>query len=340
MWLFVYEAICAGALGEHAPESLRQEGWAMLAALVEDFEQVAGVKTLTLLDHSCPRALGRACRRISPGEEPAGFADVAARADWILLIAPESDGCLAERWRWAGTAGKPLLGPTLSAIELTADKWALANHFTKHGIPTPATQLLDRARGAMPCLPQFSKVVCKPRHGAGSQITYLLQSNNQLALLWASGRARLPNDDFLVQEYVLGQAASVSCLMGPRDCISLAPAAQTLSDDGRFRYLGGWLPLPDALAHRAEQLARRALATIPGLSGVIGVDMVLGTADDGSQDWVIEVNPRPTTSYIGLRRLAQDNLAEVLCRVARGERVEPIRWGQEPITFSATQKEE
>src|SRR5437016_3524622 len=119
--LFVYEMICAGGMDDNAPASLREEGWAMLAALVEDFDRVADVKTLTLLDRSCPAPLGHVCRRIDPAEERAGFAEMAASADWILLIAPESGDCLAERYKWAMASGKRLLGPDLAAVNRTAD---------------------------------------------------------------------------------------------------------------------------------------------------------------------------------------------------------------------------
>ena len=59
-----------------------------------------------------------------------------------------------------------------------------------------------------------------------------------------------------------------------------------------------------------------------------------GIAPDGGQDWIIEINPRPTTSYIGLRQLAQDNLAEASLRIARGEAIAPIRWRKGLVHFS------
>ena len=74
----------------------------------------------------------------------------------------------------------------------------------------------------------------------------------------------------------MGRAASVAFLCGPNDMIALPPAEQILSDDGRFHYRGGRLPLPPERARRAETLARRALAGVPGLCGYLGVDLILG----------------------------------------------------------------
>ena len=63
----------------------------------------------------------------------------------------------------------------------------------------------------------------------------------------------------LVQAHVQGLAASVAFLVGPGQCLPLVPAAQVLSDDGRFQYRGGRLPLPAPLGERAVRLARSAV---------------------------------------------------------------------------------
>src|SRR5262249_27211100 len=111
--------------------------------------------------------------------------------------------------------------------------------------------------------------------------------------------------DHIVQPFVPGVAASVAFLFGPGRCLALPPAAQRLSEDDCFRYLGGSVPLPPPLAERARRLAWTAVETLPDLRGYVGVDVVLGDATDGSADWIIEINPRLTTSYVGLRALAR-----------------------------------
>jgi predicted ATP-grasp superfamily ATP-dependent carboligase len=82
------------------------------------------------------------------------------------------------------------------------------------------------------------------------------------------------------------------------------------------------------LEERAVSVARRAVECVPGLAGYVGVDVVLG-----ERDWVIEINPRLTTSYVGLRALAEDNLAAAMIRVATGEAAAPIRWRDGAVTF-------
>lgn len=302
----------------------------MLAALVEDFDRVPGVETLTLLQHSLPETVGQICRRIDPRDEPEAFQTLVAHADAVLVIAPETGHVLADHSRRVVDAGKILLGCSPASIERTGDKLALARHFARHDIPTPATFLLEPP--FRPCGCRFP-AVCKPRDGAGSQATFLIADDVDFARLLAQARSELPTAEFVLQPFIPGQPASITFLIGPRQRLALQPATQQLSADGRFHYLGGSLPMSRPLAQRALDLGSRALATVEGLGGLVGMDMVLGEASDGSADAVIEINPRATTSYIGLRRLALDNLAEVLLRVIKSELVAPIRWRAGAVQF-------
>jgi predicted ATP-grasp superfamily ATP-dependent carboligase len=169
--------------------------------------------------------------------------------------------------------------------------------------------------------------VLKPRHGAGSQATYRIDDSH----IWRLNE--ITNHDFVVQPFMTGLAASVALLIGPAQQITLPPTEQLLSADGRFHYKGGRLPLPLDLARRAEKLGRQTVAAIPGLRGYVGVDLILGNTD--ADDYVLEVNPRLTTSYVALRALALDNLMEIMLRVAEGQPVHEPRWRSGGVAFRA-----
>ncbi len=304
MRVFLYEYACAQKNNVALPDSVRTEGQAMLSCLVEDFGRVPDVEVLMVT-------------ATEPQNEEAAFKTLAAQADWSLVIAPEFDDLLLTRCDWVEAAGGRLLGPSCEAVRVAADKWETYKLLHTHGIPAPRTWL-----GKDPTLPDAAHgpTICKPRWGAGSQGVSLLASGSDV-----------PADaDWLVQEFVPGVAASVAFLAGPTTVMALAPAYQLLSTDGTFRYLGGRLPLSPDLVARATTLARRALEVLPGAFGYLGVDLVLGETD-GSGDVVIEINPRLTTSYVGLRELAEDNLAEWLLRIAAGETPLPLRWRRGPV---------
>jgi predicted ATP-grasp superfamily ATP-dependent carboligase len=320
MRVFVYEYTCAVPCPH---PSIRAEGLAMLRALVADFHS-ANVETVTLIgEYSLER-------------EAEAFRKAAAGCDWSVVIAPEFDHLLEERCRWVEEAGGRLLGPSPDALRLTADKVLLSEHLARQGIPTPSSRLVRGGETLGECV---FPVVYKPRHGAGSQATFLIRRAAEWSACFTQAHAEFEHEEGVLQPYVHGQPASVAYLIGPRQRLALLPATQRLSADGRFRYEGGEVPLPDPPAERAVRLAGRAVECVPGLFGYVGVDLVLGEAADGSADWVIEINPRLTTSYLGLRQLAKRPLTEALLGVASGEetRVELLSG---PISFESEKPQE
>jgi predicted ATP-grasp superfamily ATP-dependent carboligase len=304
MRVFVYEYTCA-LTADAASESLRAEGRAMLSAALEDFRRVPGVEAVTL-----PAGGGREA-----------FCALARSADTTLVIAPEFDGILAERCRWVEEVGGRLLGPSSAAVRLTADKLLTARRLRAAGVPTPDCAPFPD--------PVAFPAVLKPRDGAGSQATFLVRNEEELTFRAEHAAREGWRGELIVQTFAPGMAASVAFLLGWWHCVPLLPTAQHLSDDGRFRYLGGSMPLPVGLRERAVNLARRAVGAVPELSGYVGVDVVLGETDQ-----VIEINPRLTTSYVGLRALAETNLAEAMLGVAAGE-VITLSWRKGEVRFAA-----
>ena len=303
--VFLYEFTCAApaeSTDSAGAASLRAEGEAMLAAVLEDFQRIPGVDAFTI----------RNAR-----DEEAAFRQAARNADWSLVIAPEFHGLLLTRCRWALEAGSKLLGPSPDAVQFCADKLALFRHWDRHGVRTPQTSPADESLSEI----RRGPYVQKPQFGAGSQDTFFID---------AIPRPVSETGPLIEQLFVPGFAGSVAFLIGSKQTIALQPAQQRLSTDGRFQYLGGRVPLVPEQANRAERVARQAIDCVPGLFGYVGVDLVLG--DDG-RDWAIEINPRLTTSYVGLRRLAESNLAEAMLRLAEGRESPAIKWRPGPIDF-------
>jgi predicted ATP-grasp superfamily ATP-dependent carboligase len=300
--IFIYEY--ASAAGAGLPSSLRAEGQAMLSAIQQDFSAVNGVEVVTL--------------KRTPGKTEKSFRGLAGSSDYTVVIAPEFEDILLRHCRWVIEEGGRLLGPSVRAVQLAGDKLALAEHLHRRGIPTPVC----RAVGSCGAVVARPPCVWKPRFGAGSMATYLIQDADDWATCHEQARVEGWDGESLIQPYVPGRAVSVAFLTGRRGPVALSPVAQELSADGRLRYLGGYLPIEPDLAARAISLGRRAVEAVEGLAGYVGVDLVLGSADDGSEDWLIEINPRVTTSYVGLRRHMESNLADAMLRTALGEPVE------------------
>jgi tyramine---L-glutamate ligase len=328
--IFLYEFVTGGGCYSHVGSprhaSLLAEGRAMLSAIAADLSRLDDVK-LDVLADACegPSPLPACCRVHevrSQADERRAIDELAAVADWTLLIAPEFQGHLAIRCRAVERAGGKLLGPDARFVALASDKHATAQRLAEMNVRVPQGIALE-AGDRFPSDFLYPAVL-KPRDGAGSLGVRRLHAacaSHPVAV----GPSRL-------EEYCAGTPASVALLCGPGRIESLVPCRQHL--DG-FAYLGGSLPMESCLARRARESAVRAVAALGATRGYVGVDLVLGDDPSGADDYVIEINPRLTTSYVGLRSLAQGNLAEAMIAVAEGRRVE-LCWKSGPIQFEAS----
>ncbi len=308
----------------------------MLFAVLQDLSQVHGVEVESVANPETLieiRAIRIPHVEVRPAREPAEeqFRFLASTADYALVIAPESDGILATRCRWVENAGGRLLGPSVESVELAADKLRLGRHLQRQRIATPACELLGES-GRVPGYIGFPAVL-KPRDGAGSQATFFIQRKEDVQRARTIARHEGFTGELLIQSFIPGRPVSVAFLLGAQQLIALPPASQELSDDGRLHYQGGQVPLTDPWARAAHELAKAAVRTVPGLHGFVGVDLVLDTEPFHSSGCVIEINPRLTTSYVGLRALARSNLMGALLRLAAGEKVEPLQWREGIVRF-------
>jgi len=345
--IFVYEYLScqpAGVLGE----SLRSEGRAMLSAVMQDFAAIPGVHVVTMP------------AEVSSEAEATIFRDLASQADFTLVIAPEFDELLTTRCQWVLDAGGRLLNPLPPLVELTADKLQL-NRFLLHDANIPAVPgcTLDEFSGwkgerrsvsspvheepaSLRCAARQDNtvtpwpLVLKPRYGAGSLATFVVRDEGELQARLEEVRVGAFRGEMIVQPFYSGRAASVMGVIGPRQMLLFPAATQTISDDGYLRYLGGEIPLEKPLAELAERLARATARFLPGLSGVFGIDLLLEEGANIYDGWVVELNPRLTTSYVGLRTAAQFNVAEAMLAVMQGQPPPSLHWQSGSVVFGVS----
>ena len=116
---------------------------------------------------------------------------------------------------------------------------------------------------------------------------------------------------FLIQEFIEGIAASVSLLSAGSKAIPISLNRQDVTigtPEANSSYNGGLVPFDNPLKAEAFNVAERIVKLVPNLMGYVGIDFVL-TKDNAV---IIEINPRLTTSYIGLRGIFSFNLAEAI----------------------------
>ena len=291
--ILVHEWVTGGGLaGEDCPPSWAAEGGAIRRALAADFQGVGGVKVVATVDERFREGRTPWGEVGVPdgGGLPAVLERLARGCHYTLVVAPETGGVLAGLTGLFDGTGTTLLGSSAEAVRLTSDKLRLADHLRAAGVATPPSAPVRPAEG-LPARHPYPAVL-KPVDGAGALQTFRVDRPET----WRAPGG-LP-EMMLLQPYVHGESLSASFLVDGRGFARLiAVGRQSIRErpGGSFAYEGGRLPLPPAWALGAPFEAVRA---VDGLRGFVGVDFV--RESDTGATTVLEVNPRPTTSFVGL----------------------------------------
>ena len=295
--------------------SLLREGKTMLSSLASDFAAIEGCEVVLLQDRRVKQKVqlpGVETLVIrTPAELFRKLREYAPKVDYGVVIAPEFADHLYD-WsvKWLLFGGK-LLGCTENFIRVAGSKMQTAARLSEFNVPVPIGRSIDWPED-LPSDFDYPAIL-KPDDGAGSQGLLFVNEPRDGRV---ARRASAPL--WRLEKFCPGMPVSVTVMRGSAQTILLPACLQWLSDDRRFRYRGGMTPLATSLNTRAHDLARRVIEAMPTTHGYFGIDMVLGSATDGSADYAIEVNPRLTTSYVGLRTICRQNLAAAMIDLAEG----------------------
>lgn len=228
------------------------------------------------------------------GDILAEIAALAPSCDVGLVIAP--DHLLAPLTRKVEECTHSI-GCGSMNVALCANKRRTSEILAAHAVPVPGVKT-DGLK------------VIKPVSGCGTHGIRLSEDK--------------PGDGEIGQEYIEGEHLSVS-LVGSRivgeTCLYfsgapflvLAVNRQSVTvEDGAFAYHGGETPVDHP---RLDEIAATAVqaATLLGCQGYAGVDIVLA-----DRPYVVDVNPRPTTSMVGIAACMEEEIARILVDASYG----------------------
>ena len=301
MKILAYEQVTGGGmLGDKRMSALAPEGDAMLRALLDDLTAVAGVEVSAMRDARLGADLPATLLPVgsASGFWPA-FRNAMRNVDAVWPIAPEQDGILLRLTDEIVQSGRILLGCRPDAVKIAASKRATADILGRAGVASVACYADE---GDVPA--DIGEIVVKPDDGAGCQDTLLFRDRLQLRK-WAGENAR---GGLVYQPFINGDARSLSLLCCDGRARVLACNRQKVRvAGGVFEFSGvsvGAITDVDGYA----QLAGKIAQALPGLWGYCGVDFI----ETNAGPIVIEVNPRLTTSYAGLRQATGMNPAKLV----------------------------
>lgn len=297
--VFVLEYVTGGGMRrETLPASLAAEARLIRDAMVRDLADLpCRPEIVTARDDRLPGDGGA----IVGADTDAWrlWADLARAVDVVWPVAPETGGVLAELVRMLGTTGARVIASTPEAIAAATSKSETARRLAAAGLPHIPTFPFASAP------PLAGARVTKPDDGTGCAETRL----------WPAGTPATPGttEGLVIQPHVAGEAASLTVQVAPGATRLLAANRQHIAEKGGHLFLAG---LTVGAFHdtdgRLAALAEQVTAAFPGLSGIIGIDLILTAAGPV----VVEVNPRLTTAYAGLRAALGVNPAALLPELA------------------------
>ncbi len=334
MRLLICEYVTGGGfLGQPLPASLAREGDMMLAALVKDVAAVGGIEIATVRDRRLRDVdLPATFRVVSAPDDPwLVWRNAVQAADAVWPIAPETGGALTRLSELVIAAGRTLIGSRPNAVALAASKLATAELLAAHGIAVVPTVPLEAAlHDDLPAAP--NGWVVKPDDGAGAESTRLFRRRDDMRRWLGAAPDR---DNFVIQPYVEGVAASLSVLC-QNGCSWLLSCnrQEVVIENGEFRFCGSLVGGLEQRRPRYEPVAAAVAAAIPDLWGYVGIDFM----DSAAGPLVLEVNPRLTTSYVGLGRATRMNPAGLVLGLIDqdlGAIEQPLRVGAERVDVMA-----
>ena len=339
MKILVSEYFSGGALSRSSLTThLLVEGYAMAYFLAIDFFASKIDVTLTLDYRLSPShtELGLKIAKITPNE---GYmkkiVELASHFDYTVIIAPSQSNTLAKILTILEDRGISLINSKSATVSKVANKYYVYKVLKIKNINVPLSEVAQS--NDIDCIRKIAKdlgfpVVIKPICSDGSEDVFLIRTRNHLSTVLGHIK-NLPNREILIQEFVSGIPASLSLLVNESGkTVVMSINKQNILIDptsGKMTYIGGHTPLC-YVNDEIKKLANLIVESFSGLKGYVGIDVIINR--DGI--YVIEINPRLTTSYVGLRRVLNENVGLQLVRFATDSNFNPaINYKNEICAF-------
>lgn len=313
MKILVFEYISGGGCNrDELPDSLAREGLLMLKSLLEGLRKIPDVDVTVMLDARLIQELDWSADQIALIEAQDDcfirFERLVRQHDAVWPIAPEFDSILFTLCRTVEQLGKTLLVPGSDAVGLAGDKYRTFQCLSREQIPTVPTRVLDNSF-------VFSEeCVIKPVDGVGGNDTYQICDAGDFRRI--SERLR-STGKYLVQPHLYGEKTSLSCLFKDGRAWLLSVNLQAFDIvNGQYRLAAIQVNCRTDLSPY-RNLAASIAKAIPGLWGYAGIDLI----ETPECVMVLEINPRLTSSFVGLNAALGINAAALVLQLLHGDPV-------------------
>ena len=301
--ILVFEYITGGGFNkQELPDSLVREGSLMLNALLENLSRLNSLEVIVMLDWRLDNPIGLNTVIIRPEHDTEEeFTRLVQQCDLVWPIAPEFDDILLNLCQTVESLGKRLLTSPATAIAVAGNKLKTYELLSRHHIAAVTTRLF--AGDYFP-----GEWMVKPVDGVGCADSYVLTVRQDFE------RMIVQKDRYIIQPHLQGVKTSLSCLFKQgRGWLLCANMQNFELVDQQYR-------LTDIVVNHHpdlglyQQLIDKIAEALPELWGYVGIDLI-----ENDRIWVLEINPRLTTSFVGIYDALGINIAEAVLQLLHGE---------------------
>jgi predicted ATP-grasp superfamily ATP-dependent carboligase len=200
-----------------------------------------------------------------------------------------------------------LLNSSAKAVAIAGNKFKTYELLNQHNIATVPTRMLyplDKNISS-----SSGEWIIKPIDGVGCADSYVITNPQDLE------RIDIGEHTYIMQPHLHGDKTSLSCLFKQGQGWLICANLQ------RFELINWQYRLTGIeINHHADSglyrhLIDKIALALPELWGYVGIDLIETT----EQTLVLEINPRLTTSFVGLYDALGINIAEAVLQLLRGE---------------------
>ena len=322
--VFIFEFIAGGGFNrDDMPSSLFCEGFGMLRTIIADFKAIS-FQIITLLDYrisSFSRYLKADIINLVNADEDylKKFKECVKKCEYCLIIAPEFSNILLNLTKIVKDNDKTILSVDLEGIKLGSSKMKTYDFFNKNDLKTPLTFQIPMKYNSLDLdfiLEKYNKlkspIVIKPEDGVGGESIYYFESENQIIEFFQEIDESFElNRTYILQEYIEGKDLSVS-LIGNSIILSVNSQNINIKDTKKnSEYFGGLTPVENYHEIINDIKTDIKKFNLSEFNGYFGIDFI---RKSDHSFYFIEINPRLTTSYIGIRNIIDKNPAELILK--------------------------
>ncbi len=320
MKLLVFEY--ANAIGLQNP-TITVEGQHMLEGLLTDLNHIGAdyiISEYSKINYHTVNGESENCTPLIINEElPSWLEENISNYDACLPVAPEEDLILYEITKILEKNQVKNIGSSSYAVLACSDKFETYN-LLKDDLPLIETEkvFFSSLKDYKNIFSNGKTMLVKPADGVSCSGVQVVQSYADFIKASAHLKRTTSLPYFLLQDLMEGKSTSVSILSTGKQATPLSLNLQKIGfNQGKLIYNGGKVPYEHSLSEDAKDIAKKAVESIGGLKGYVGVDLLLD--EDHDEIYILEINPRLTTSYVALRRLLNFNLGEAIIKAVDGE---------------------